>query len=76
MSIRNIMSGFKVCGIYPFDQNALKLPLEADGNIYSRERKKNDSHHEKAQSSPHKYMTLIIDEMDKAKTLLSFHSLK
>ena len=28
MSIRNIMSGFKVCGIYPFDRNALRLPLE------------------------------------------------
>ena len=39
------------------------------------ERKKYDSHQEKAQSSPDKYMTLIIDGMDQAKTLFSFHSL-
>ena len=28
ISIRNIMSGFKVCGICPFDRNDLRLPLE------------------------------------------------
>ena len=40
-----------------------------------RERKKYHSHREKARSSPGKYMTLIIDGMDQAKTNLPFTKL-
>ena len=28
MSMKNIMGGFKICGIFPFNRDALKLPLQ------------------------------------------------